>query len=139
METMHHWANDVNMLLKAPIILAGFILIMFATDYIFKLLILRYKNKDEVDINGDGEVNEADARLMREGYIIGKCENLIILIFVLAGALTGLSLIFAAKSLARRKDIDNNAGFFLVGTLVNITSTLILAYILKFSLELLFN
>ena len=139
METMHHWANDVNMLLKAPIILAGFILIMFATDYIFKLLILRNKNKDEVDINGDGEVNEADARLMREGYIIGKCENLIILIFVLAGALTGLSLIFAAKSLARRKDIDNNAGFFLVGTLVNFTSTLILAYILKFSLELLFN
>ncbi len=125
-----------EILLKTLVIIAGFVAILFITDFIFKWVILR--NQKKVDVNGDGKVNKVDARLMREGYIIGKCENLIILIFVLAGELTGLSLIFAAKSLARKKDIDNNAGFFLVGTLVNFTATLILAYALKFLLAFLF-
>jgi hypothetical protein len=73
---------------------------------------------------------------IRDGYIIGKCENIIILSFILVGEVTGLALIFAAKNLARVKDIQDNAGFFLAGTMVNFTATLVIAYILKFVLTL---
>ena len=38
------------------------------------------------------------------GALIGKCENILTITFVLAGAETGLALIFAAKSLVRRED-----------------------------------
>ncbi|MGM0580923.1 MAG: hypothetical protein ACQETL_09610 [Bacteroidota bacterium] len=94
------------------------------------------KGKDEFDADGDGKINQNDQKIIRDGYIIGKCENIIILCFVLVGEVTGLALIFAAKSLARQKDINDNAGFFLAGTMINFTTTLVLAFAIKYILTL---
>ncbi len=52
--------------------------------------------------------------------VIGKCENILALTFILAGETTGLALIFAAKSLVRSDKIREEAGFYLGGTLVNL-------------------
>ncbi len=70
----------------------------------------------------------------RDGYLIGKCENTIIFILVLADAFTGLALIFAAKNLVRKEAIQKNSGFFLVGTMVNFTVTLTIAFAVKYLL-----
>jgi len=59
--------------------------------------------------------------------VIGKCENIIAVTFVLLGQETGLALIFAAKSLVRSDQIKENPGFFLGGTLVNLVWALIVA------------
>ena len=48
-------------------------------------------------------------------------ENLLTLMFILAGATTGIALIIAGKSLVRKEQIQENPGFFLGGTLVNLT------------------
>jgi len=70
----------------------------------------------------------AGARRRRQGLIIGKCENVIAVTFILAGQETGLALIFAAKSIVRRDDIKRDPDYYLGGTLVNLVWSLILAF-----------
>jgi hypothetical protein len=53
--------------------------------------------------------------------LIGKCENIIAVSCLLAGEISGLALIFAAKSWVRAKEIEKNPTFYLGGTLVNLT------------------
>jgi len=55
------------------------------------------------------------------GVLIGKCENVLTLTFVLAGAFTALAVVFAAKGIVRKDDIEKNSLFYLAGTLVNLT------------------
>ncbi len=55
------------------------------------------------------------------GAIVGKCENLLTLTFILLGAYTALAVIFAAKGIIRKDDIEKNSLYYLAGTLVNFT------------------
>ncbi len=119
------------MLIKIIILIAGYFLTFLLTDLLIKKLVLKEKSKTPA-IDESSEMNQAKSKMIKDGYIIGKCENIIILSFILSGEVTGLALIFAAKNLVRQKDINDNAGYFLVGTMVNFTATLILGYILKF-------
>lgn len=59
--------------------------------------------------------------------VIGKCENVITVTFVLAGDVAGIAIIFAAKSLVRSPQIRQNAAFYLGGTLVNLVWGLLVA------------
>jgi hypothetical protein len=59
--------------------------------------------------------------------VIGKCENIITVSFVLAGEATGLALVFTGKSLVRAEEIKKNPGFFLGGTLVNLVWAMVVA------------
>lgn len=61
------------------------------------------------------------------GMIIGKCENILIVTLVLVNQFGGLGLIFTAKALARSKQIEENPGYFLGGTLVNLVWAMIVA------------
>jgi hypothetical protein len=65
------------------------------------------------------------------GNIIGKCENIIIVTLVLVHAETALALIFAAKALVRRQDIEQDPGYFLGGTLINFVWSLGMALIAR--------
>lgn len=64
------------------------------------------------------------------GAIVGKCENLLTLTFVLLGAYTALAVIFAAKGIIRKDDIEKNSLFYLAGTLVNFTYSVLVGAIL---------
>jgi len=72
-----------------------------------------------------------DKRVRDTGAVVGKCENILILAFVLAGAYTALSVIFAAKAFVRREDMSTNSLYFLAGTMVNVTYSLLVALALK--------
>ncbi len=61
--------------------------------------------------------------------VIGKCENLITLTFLIAGDLTGLALIFAAKSIVRAK--EENQSYYLGGTLVNLVWSIAMGMLLR--------
>lgn len=74
-------------------------------------------------------------KAIKDGYLIGKCENTIIFAMVLADAFTGLALVFAAKNLVRKEEIQQNSSFFLVGTMVNFTATLVVAFAVKYLLS----
>jgi len=78
--------------------------------------------------------------LRKAGNIIGKCENFLIITFILADALTGLALIFTAKSLSRKtkEDDANNelTNYFLAGTLLNFSYSLLMGFVLKYIWQL---
>lgn len=66
------------------------------------------------------------------GRIIGKCENVLVYTFVLLGAYTALGLIFAAKSLVRKEDIDSDdTSYYLTGTLINFTYSIVVGLLFK--------
>jgi hypothetical protein len=73
-------------------------------------------------------------RTREVGHIIGKCENLLVLTFVLLGSYEAIGLIFAAKALARKTDIHDDPGWFLGGTLVNIVWTLLVGVITRLTI-----
>lgn len=66
----------------------------------------------------------------RVGMVIGKCENIITVTCIFSGELTGLAIIFAAKSLVRNatKKEDN---YYLCGTLLNLVFGMIISYSVK--------
>lgn len=134
MESVRSFIESYPLLIKAIIIVLGYFATFGITSYLIKKIVLSSKKKPDTEQEGFKKTPKKSE--IRDGYIIGKCENIIILSFILVGEVTGLALIFAAKNLARVKDIRDNAGFFLAGTMVNFTATLVIAYILKFILAL---
>jgi hypothetical protein len=64
------------------------------------------------------------------GFIVGKCENLLILTFMLLEAYTALALIFAAKTVVRREDMSKNSLYFLAGTMINVTYSIMVGLVL---------
>lgn len=132
MESTATFIESYPLLIKGVIIVFGYFATFVLTSYLIKKIVL--SGKKEPDNEPENSKKTPKKSEIRDGYIIGKCENIIILSFILVGEVTGLALIFAAKNLARVKDIRDNAGFFLAGTMVNFTATLVIAYIIKFIL-----
>lgn len=65
------------------------------------------------------------------GTIVGKAENVLLMTFVLVDAYTALAVIFAAKSIVRRDDMKNDSLFYLAGTLVNFTYSIVVGLLVR--------
>lgn len=75
-------------------------------------------------LDATGEDVQADAA--DTGRVIGKLENVLVLTVVHLHAFTALGLIFAAKSLVRKEDVDSgDTSYYLTGTLANFTWSLL--------------
>lgn len=72
-----------------------------------------------------------DKEVRDTGFVVGKCENLLILTFMVLEAYTALALIFAAKAMVRREDMSKNSLFFLAGTMINVTYSIMIGLIVK--------
>ncbi len=60
------------------------------------------------------------------GRVIGKAENILVVLIMLFQAYTALALIFAGKSIVRTEDLDSgDTTIVLAGTLVNFTYSMI--------------
>lgn len=60
-----------------------------------------------------------------------KCENILILTFMLLNAYIALAIIFAAKTIIRKEDIEKNSLYFLAGTMVNVTYSILVGAVIK--------
>ena len=69
------------------------------------------------------------------GFVIGICENFLILTFILVGEFTALALIFAAKGIIRKDDYHENSLYFLACTMVNFTYSLFIGMLMLYLLE----
>jgi uncharacterized membrane protein len=65
------------------------------------------------------------------GLIVGKCESILIFIFVLLGAYTALGFVFAAKAIVRLEDAKRDPLYYLAGTMVNVTYSLLVGLLFK--------
>lgn len=80
------------------------------------------------------EYTEPSERERDIGSIVGKTENVLVLTFMLLGAYTALAIVFAAKSIVRREDMKNNSLFYLAGTLVNFTYSIVVGLLVRIAL-----
>ncbi|MDI6766185.1 MAG: hypothetical protein QME52_05115 [Bacteroidota bacterium] len=65
------------------------------------------------------------------GLWIGLCEFVLILMFVFVEEYTAIAIIFAAKELVRAEDIKKNPSYYLLGTLLNVTLSILSAILIK--------
>lgn len=69
-------------------------------------------NEDVITVLDDDE--------QRVSNIIGRCENVLTVTFVLMEQVTGLGIIIAAKALVRRQAHPGQDAYYLGGTLLNL-------------------
>ncbi len=76
-----------------------------------------------------GEAIREDEEIDQDtGWLIGKLENVLVFVLVIFGEWTALSIVFAAKSFVRREDISSgNTTYYLAGTLLNFTYSVVVA------------
>ena len=114
--------EDMNLITVA--ILVGGYLILLGTSGIVVNYILSKISKEPISQKIGKEVRDT-------GFVIGKCENLLILTFMLLDAYTALAVIFAAKAIVRKEDMSKNTLFFLAGTMINVTYSIIIGLVIK--------
>jgi hypothetical protein len=65
------------------------------------------------------------------GTLIGKCENILIFIFIIFDQYMALALIFTAKTIVRADNMRSDPLYYLAGTLINVTYSIIIALLIK--------
>lgn len=101
--------------------------ILLGTSGIVVRSILRWSGADAGTIERERDT----------GTAIGKIENVLVLTLTLAGAYTALGIVFAAKSIVRRADMDRrDTTYYLTGTLANFTYSLLVGTVLLALLDL---
>ena len=115
------------MILQGAIVVAGYVLTVATSGLIVRHFVAETKPiPSEAQNDKDSAKRSYDA-----GTIIGKCENLLTITLILANAVTGLALIFAAKSIVRSEDIKKEPKYYLGGTLVNLTYSVLMGFLIR--------
>ncbi len=114
--------------LKFAVRAGGTLVLMLTSGLVFQLVLRR--TQQEWTESGVSK-SERDT-----GVVVGKCENVLVVILVLLGEYTALTLLFTGKAIVRREDLKSgNSLFYLAGTLVNISYSIVLALLLKWILR----
>jgi hypothetical protein len=69
------------------------------------------------------------------GLIIGLCETFLAITFILIKEFTALALIFAAKSIVRVKKMEEEPEYYLLGTVVNFSFSVLAGIIISILLK----
>lgn len=98
--------------------------------------ILRINTKTSRASNGTeaSEQEKIESETSYLGSVIGKCENSLALTFILANEVTGLALVFTAKSILRADEVKKNPHYYLGGTLVNFCFSVLMGFLIRFIL-----
>ncbi|MCA9752970.1 MAG: hypothetical protein KC591_12315 [Gemmatimonadetes bacterium] len=120
---------------RLGVILAALLVTWFGTNWLVPLIAGAPRRDPAIAESTDPVAVEREAErarlVKRQGMILGKCENVLTVIFVVSGQPVGLALIFTAKTLARQQEIREDAGYYLGGTLVNFTISLVVASVAR--------
>lgn len=95
--------------------------------YILNKIKVQPKHNDQVDSNE-----------LTRGKIIGVLERIIIFSFAMAGNLSSIGFILAAKAFTRCKELDDKdfAEYVLIGTLLSAAITIFIAYFFRYILNI---
>ena len=108
------------------IILGGFTLLLTTSGKLIEIIFSKISKETGKDIKQIVTREEKDT-----GYIVGKCENILIPVFVLLNGFVALALIFTAKAIVRREDMRKNSLYYLAGTMINFTYSLLIGLLMK--------
>lgn len=114
---------------------------MMTSGYLVRFILSRF-GKSELPpvVTSEKESEEEKKESYEEkkkkdaGALIGKCENILILIFILIEAYDALAIIFAGKSIARSEAIKRDPKLYLGGTLINVSYSIVVAIAIKIAI-----
>jgi hypothetical protein len=129
-------------LIRVIVILAGIIFLLTTSGLLVKSIIERAKNKtyqsqvDNDHFNHDtltGPINPINNKSYRDytGFIIGKCENILIFTLIILNQYTALALIFTAKTIVRAEAIRQDPLYYLAGTMVNVVYSMVIGILIS--------
>lgn len=105
---------------EGVVIVGGLVALVVTSGYVVRAS-LSYALGSDYGTDIGSEVKDT-------GFVIGKAENVLVYVLILAGGYTALAVIFAAKSLVRREDITSgDTTYYLAGTMVNFTYSVVFA------------
>lgn len=110
-------------IIQIMIIVAGYIFLAGTSGKVLNYILNKISAKPVSQI-----VNK---ETLDTGFIIGKCENFLILTFMFLEAYTALALVFTAKAIVRKEDMTKNSLFFLAGTMINVTYSIMVGLAVK--------
>ena len=116
----------------AALVVAGFAITMVLSDILVRSCSRWCRQLPEPEHESAGSSHIASS-------VVGRCENILTLTFILAGEFTGLALIFAAKAIVKSGDIGLTSRYIQVGTMVNFTISVVCGVMLRVLLLLLFG
>ncbi len=109
--------------IDAIVLAAGYVLLLTTSGKVISTILSRVAEKPLAE--------NVSREQLRIGAVVGKCENILLLTFIISNEYTALSLIFAAKAIIRKEDIEHNSLFFLAGTMINVTYSIVVGIIIK--------
>jgi hypothetical protein len=117
------------------VIAAAFVLLITTSGRLINYVLQQVANKQLEEVANEDAPKEIQKRL-NIGSIIGKCENILILVFLILEAYTALAIVVTAKTIVRKEEIEKNSMYFLAGTLINVSYSVLIGFILKLVLPL---
>ena len=113
-------------ILQVLVIALGYIIAFLTSGLIVRLFIGNSKQISS-DLNSEPSDSSNKDDL---GAVIGKCENFLVITFILVNATTGLALILTAKSILRMDDIKKDSRYYLGGTLINFSYSVFIGFLI---------
>ncbi len=117
----------LNELLPAAVGLGGLAFLLLTSGWVVGTALRRVRPEPPAT---DPEGDSPQVR-RGTGALIGKCENIIVFVFVLLNQHTAWAILFTAKALVRKEDIRKDSLYFLAGMLVNVTYSLVVAVLVQ--------
>lgn len=117
------------------VIAAAFVFLVSTSGWLISFVLEKVTNKQLEEVAQEDAPSEVQKRL-DIGSIIGKCENVLILVFLILEAYTALAIVVTAKTIVRKEEIEKNSMYFLAGTLINVSYSVLIGFILKLLLPL---
>ena len=118
-------------ILQFVIIVMGYI-ITIATSGLIVRHFTGGAKRETSSADSEGQISRTNYDV---GVIIGKCENFLTITLILASAFTGLALIFTAKSIVRSEEIKRDPKYYLGGTLLNFSYSVLMAFFIRIVLS----
>jgi len=110
------------------IVIAGYVATLLSSSIIVRRVISKIAKEDFKKI----------AKITLDtGLVVGLCENILIITFVLIEQYTALALVFTAKSIVRSRAMQEKPEYYLVGTMVNVTFSILMGFVIKILLSIL--
>lgn len=117
----------IDLLARPGVVVAGYLFVVATSGWVVTAAL---------SWADDGYASRVTDQQRDVGTIVGKCENVLLVTFVLLDAFTALAIVFAAKSIVRRDDMKNDSLFYLAGTLINFTYSVGVGLVVQAAIEL---
>jgi hypothetical protein len=111
---------------------SGLLALLLTSSFVVRSTLKKVSHKSIEALAAEDTPTEiVQKRRIAIGSIIGKCENILVFIFLMLDAYTALAVVVTAKTIVRKEEIEKNSMFFLAGTLINVSYSVLLGFIAK--------